>query len=63
LGNAVAGGTIVSTVLSLFAVPILYIVITKLRDRFKSGGKPPSKRQEPTLVASEVVTEKLAKKG
>jgi HAE1 family hydrophobic/amphiphilic exporter-1 len=39
LGNAVAGGTIVSTVLSLFAVPILYIVITKLRDRFKPGGK------------------------
>ncbi|MBD2128856.1 efflux RND transporter permease subunit [Microcoleus sp. ZQ-A2] len=47
LGNAVAGGTIVSTVLSLFAVPILYIVITMLRDRFKSGGKP-KKTKKPT---------------
>jgi HAE1 family hydrophobic/amphiphilic exporter-1 len=48
LGNAVAGGTIVSTVLSLFAVPILYIVITMLRDRFKSGGKPKKTKKTQT---------------
>jgi HAE1 family hydrophobic/amphiphilic exporter-1 len=44
LGNAVAGGTIVSAILSLFVVPILYIAITMLRDRFKPGGK--SKRTQ-----------------
>lgn len=38
LGTALAGGTIVSTVLSLFLVPILYIVISQIRDRFKPGG-------------------------
>jgi HAE1 family hydrophobic/amphiphilic exporter-1 len=39
LGTALAGGTIVSTILSLFIVPILYIVISLIRDRFKPGGK------------------------
>jgi hydrophobic/amphiphilic exporter-1 (mainly G- bacteria), HAE1 family len=34
LGTAVVGGTLVSTLLSLFIVPILYIVIGKIRDRF-----------------------------
>ncbi|MCC5624246.1 efflux RND transporter permease subunit [Nostoc sp. CHAB 5715] len=33
LGTAIAGGTIVSTFLTLFFVPILYIVIGKIRDR------------------------------
>jgi len=63
LGTAVFGGMFVATFLSLFMVPILYIVINLIRDRFKPGGKPPSRRQEQTLVASEVATEKLAKKG
>jgi HAE1 family hydrophobic/amphiphilic exporter-1 len=63
LGTAVFGGMFVATFLSLFVVPILYIVINLIRDRFKPGGKPPSRRQEQTLVASEVATEKLAKKG
>ncbi|BCL33941.1 efflux RND transporter permease subunit [Nostoc sp. MS1] len=35
LGTAVAGGMIVSTALSLFVVPILYIIISKIRDRFR----------------------------
>ncbi|MBD1926960.1 efflux RND transporter permease subunit [Trichocoleus sp. FACHB-90] len=39
LGTAIAGGTIVSTVLSLFIVPVLYIVIVTARDRLKPGGK------------------------
>jgi HAE1 family hydrophobic/amphiphilic exporter-1 len=34
LGTAVVGGTLVSTLLSLFIVPILYIVIGRIRDRF-----------------------------
>lgn len=37
LGTAVFGGMIVSTVLSLFVVPILYIVIASLFCRFKDG--------------------------
>ncbi len=33
LGTAVAGGMIVSTLLNLFIVPILYIVVGRIRDR------------------------------
>ncbi|RCJ39165.1 RND transporter [Nostoc minutum NIES-26] len=40
LGTAVAGGMIVSTLLSLFVVPILYIVIGRIRDRLRSRRKP-----------------------
>jgi HAE1 family hydrophobic/amphiphilic exporter-1 len=40
LGTAVAGGTIVSTLLSLFIVPILYIVIGSIRDRLNRRQKP-----------------------
>ncbi|MBD2002022.1 MULTISPECIES: efflux RND transporter permease subunit [Cyanophyceae] len=39
LGTAIAGGTIVSTVLSLFIVPVLYIVIVTAHDHLKPGGK------------------------
>jgi len=35
LGTAVAGGMLVSTILSLFVVPILYIIIVSLEERFK----------------------------
>ena len=35
LGTAVFGGMIVSTLLSLFIVPILYIVINTIRHRYK----------------------------
>ena len=41
LGTAVFGGMVVSTILSLFIVPVLYIVITSAFSRFKgnsSGG-------------------------
>ena len=39
LGTAVFGGTLVSTFLSLFVVPILYIVFGNLRDRFNKTRK------------------------
>jgi hydrophobic/amphiphilic exporter-1 (mainly G- bacteria), HAE1 family len=45
LGTAVAGGMIVSTFLSLFIVPILYIVIGNIRDRM-------SPRRQPQLDSS-----------
>jgi len=38
LGTVVFGGLLVATFLSLFVVPVLYIVIGNLRDRFKPGG-------------------------
>ena len=34
LGTAVTGGMVVSSVLSLFIVPVLYVVIVSARDRF-----------------------------
>ncbi|OUL36332.1 RND transporter [Nostoc sp. T09] len=41
LGTAVAGGMIVSTLLSLFVVPILYIVVSRIRDRFRPHKQQP----------------------
>ncbi|NJM70948.1 MAG: efflux RND transporter permease subunit [Scytonema sp. RU_4_4] len=41
LGTAIVGGTLVSTFLTLFIVPILYIVIGKIRDRLTRRPKPP----------------------
>jgi HAE1 family hydrophobic/amphiphilic exporter-1 len=41
LGTAIVGGTLVSTFLSLFVVPILYIVIGNIRDRLKPRPKSP----------------------
>jgi HAE1 family hydrophobic/amphiphilic exporter-1 len=40
LGTAVFGGMLIATFLTLFVVPILYIVIGKFRDRFKFGRQP-----------------------
>ncbi|BAZ49127.1 Hydrophobe/amphiphile efflux-1 HAE1 [Nostoc sp. NIES-4103] len=40
LGTAIAGGMIVSTFLSLFIVPILYIVIGRIRDRLTRRHQP-----------------------
>ncbi|MBD1938640.1 efflux RND transporter permease subunit [Microcoleus sp. FACHB-68] len=44
LGNAIAGGMVVSTFLSLFVVPILYVVIISIQDRFTKK-KPPQQPQ------------------
>lgn len=40
LGTALFGGYLISTVLSLFLVPVLYVVIKNLEDRFLKPGKP-----------------------
>jgi uncharacterized membrane protein len=46
LGTALFGGYLISTVLSLFLVPILYVVIKQLEEQFlkprKPGGASPS---------------------
>ena len=54
LGTAVFGGMIVSTFLSLFIVPILYIVINTIRDRFGSShGDQPPQRIKDDKISSE----------
>jgi hydrophobic/amphiphilic exporter-1 (mainly G- bacteria), HAE1 family len=40
LGTAIVGGMFISTVLSLFVVPILYIVIKTLAERYKPSSRP-----------------------
>ncbi|MEG4999777.1 efflux RND transporter permease subunit [Microcoleus sp. B4-D4] len=40
LGNAIAGGMVVSTFLSLFIVPVLYVVVVSARDRFRKPSRP-----------------------
>ena len=47
LGTAVFGGMVVSTVLSLFVVPVLYIVIVSFFCRFKDGCRGMSPMTEP----------------
>jgi HAE1 family hydrophobic/amphiphilic exporter-1 len=47
LGTAVFGGMFVATFLSLFVVPILYIVINLIRDRLKGSGQS-KKTKKPT---------------
>ncbi|MEM8810097.1 MAG: efflux RND transporter permease subunit, partial [Cyanobacteria bacterium P01_G01_bin.38] len=47
LGTAVFGGMIVSTVLSLFVIPVLYIVIASAFCRFKDGCRNLSPLAEP----------------
>jgi len=42
LGTAVVGGMVVATILSLFIVPVLYVVIKSTEDRFKQRRKPPT---------------------
>ncbi|MGD1943635.1 MAG: efflux RND transporter permease subunit [Leptolyngbyaceae cyanobacterium] len=43
LGTAVFGGMFVATLLSLFVVPILYVVVKQLSSRFLGGGPPKSR--------------------
>ncbi|WP_246275771.1 efflux RND transporter permease subunit [Brasilonema bromeliae] len=49
LGTALFGGYLISTILSLFLVPVLYVVIKNLEERFLKPGKPnkPSSPQHP----------------
>ena len=48
LGTAIFGGLLVSTILSLFIVPVLYIVIGNIREGVLRGRKNKDKNLEPT---------------
>lgn len=65
LGTAVFGGMFVATLLSLFVVPVLYIVIGNMRDRFKTSRRNYSSSQRiPVEVAQEQeVKEQAAQKS
>ncbi|MDF5717554.1 MAG: efflux RND transporter permease subunit [Rhizonema sp. NSF051] len=56
LGTAVFGGMIVSTLLSLFIVPILYIVINRIRHRSKPY--PPTYQLESVEEDGKVISER-----
>ncbi len=47
LGTAVCGGMLVSTVLSLYFVPVIYLIIGDLRDRIKGKKRAPDKPPSP----------------
>ncbi|MGL4621016.1 MAG: efflux RND transporter permease subunit [Chroococcidiopsis sp.] len=48
LGTSVFGGMLTATILTLFVVPVLYIVIGNVRDRFQSSHKSHRFAVEPT---------------
>jgi HAE1 family hydrophobic/amphiphilic exporter-1 len=50
LGNAIAGGMVVSTVLSLFIVPVLYVVVVSARDRFKKRDRVENLPEDGTIL-------------
>lgn len=56
LGTALFGGYLISTILSLFLVPVLYVVIKGLEERFLKPGKP----KAPSLPEQPKVTEEQA---
>lgn len=53
LGTALFGGYLISTVLSLFLVPVLYVVIKSFEDRFLTPGKPKSKSSKQPPIPEE----------
>ena len=57
LGTAIFGGLFASTFLSLFLVPVLYVVIGNIRDRFSKGGH---KSEQPQQELEPTVDEKVA---
>lgn len=54
LGTALFGGLLVSTILSLLIVPVLYVIIKSLEERFLK--RKPSKRSKSPLASEESAT-------
>ena len=50
LGNAIAGGMVVSTVLSLFIVPVLYVVVVSARDRLRKRDRVDNLPEDGTIL-------------
>jgi HAE1 family hydrophobic/amphiphilic exporter-1 len=63
LGTAVFGGMFVATFLSLFVVPVLYIIVKGLREQFGSPDQPPGGAEaepEPLIAAGIQATQPKA---
>jgi hydrophobic/amphiphilic exporter-1 (mainly G- bacteria), HAE1 family len=59
LGTAILGGMVLATILSLFIVPVLYIVIKTSEDRFRKGLHQPDNNLQTDSGISESNTETL----
>lgn len=57
LGTALFGGLLVATILSLLVVPVLYILIKGLAERFLDKGSRPTPPSEPPLSEPAIVPE------
>jgi HAE1 family hydrophobic/amphiphilic exporter-1 len=56
VGTAIVGGMVLSTILNLFFIPVLYVILKTLLNRFK--GKPrqlPADCDDPAITATEAV--------
>jgi multidrug efflux pump subunit AcrB len=61
LGTALFGGYLISTILSLFLVPVLYVVIKNLETRFltpSKGHQPKKAKQDKQLEPEPLVASK-----
>jgi len=56
LGNAIAGGMVVSTVLSLFIVPVLYVVVVSARDRLRKRDRVENLPDDGTILNGKTTT-------
>lgn len=64
LGTTVMGGMIVSTILSLYVVPVLYLVFKSIKDRFRKKSvepKGPNDPKAPPLGADDTHKDSLLK--
>ncbi|HEY9669345.1 MAG TPA: efflux RND transporter permease subunit [Coleofasciculaceae cyanobacterium] len=61
LGTAVFGGMLIATFLSLFVVPILYIVIKSLIDYFEPGNKSKKGKKQEALEETRTEVESSAR--
>jgi hydrophobe/amphiphile efflux-1 (HAE1) family protein len=59
LGTALFGGYLISTILSLFLVPVLYVIIKQLEDHWRSarGATPQRSRRRPPVDDSDQATQ------
>jgi hydrophobe/amphiphile efflux-1 (HAE1) family protein len=63
LGTALFGGYLLSTILSLFLIPVLYVTIKGLEDRFLTPGKPDRSSQPQERKEKEPAVSKFQASG
>jgi hydrophobic/amphiphilic exporter-1 (mainly G- bacteria), HAE1 family len=58
LGTALFGGLFLATFLSLFLVPILYILVKTLADSILPGSRKKNAKGEPIVLNSQIVDDR-----